>query len=87
MKIVNKVPVITLYFKNEEQKDIIVSEPVRGVRNSIGQRPIGISWKNIPNGYKVDDNLKDWLFNELSYAFDKNVNFNSKVADILRLEK
>jgi len=77
-------PLIELYFPDGSTIVYPVGKNVRGFRNDSG-RPIGIKWFNIPEGYEANDELRNWLVNELAYVFDHRVHFMTAATEILKV--
>ena len=82
-----QIPVITFVFANGEEANVVVGTKIRGMRSNNGERPINIKWKNIPDDYKVSEELERWLMTDLMFVFDHRVDFINKAKDILRLKK
>ena len=63
-----QIPVITFIFANGEEISVIVGTRIRGMRSRDGGRPINIKWENIPDNYKVNEELKRWLMTDLMFV-------------------
>jgi len=72
-----KIPTVTLYFEDGSSIQKKVGDTVRGVSHN-GKRPTSLSWDNLKSIEPTSKNL-DWLFNELIYVFDKDVDFQKNI--------
>jgi len=66
-----------IYPDDSVSEDIEILSLIRGIKNSKCQRPISMDFTKIPKGYKVDEKLKKWIFQELIYVFDRKVHIGS----------